>query len=238
MPVHYTTTREAAHGHGVKFCIHGRAGAGKTTLVRTLPRPLLISAESGVLSLGDQDIITAVINSIADLEEVYNYLTMDPSARERFDSVALDSITEIAEVCLVEQKRLHKDGRKAYGEMGDIMSEWIRKFRDLAGFHVYFSAQQSYNKDEVSGISRYGPSMPGQKMTGKMPFFFDELFSLEVGRDAEGNDFRFLQTNLTIQFEAKDRSGALEAAEYPDLGYIINKIQAHLARTAAQPTPA
>lgn len=210
------------------MCVHGRAGAGKTTLIKTLPNPIVLSAESGILSLRDVDIPTIVIHNFAEMDEAYRFLTESEHAKA-FESVALDSISEIAEVCLVNEKAATKDGRRAYGEMGDKMRNLIRHYRDLPGKHVYFSAKQGYNRDEVTNISRYGPSMPGSSLTADMPYFFDELFSLEIGRSPEGQEFRYLRTTLDLQYEAKDRSGVLAPYEEPHLGKIIEKILAAAA---------
>jgi phage nucleotide-binding protein len=228
-PLHFTTTREAAVLHGVKMLVHGRAGAGKTTLVKTLPNPILLSAESGVLSLRNVDIPQITIRSFHEMDEAYRFLTTSEHAKG-FESVALDSISEIAEQCLVHEKGITKDGRRAYGELADKMSALIRSFRDLPGKHVYFSAKQGSNTDEMN-VTRYGPSMPGQRLTNDIAYYFDMVFSLEIGRTPEGNDYRFLRTRTDIQVEAKDRSGVLDAIEEPDLGKIIEKILAVVPTT-------
>ncbi len=226
MPLVFTTTDVAARTHGVKICVHGRGGVGKTRLVAGLPVPLYLSAESGVLSLGQWAIPQITITDFKVMQEVYQYIAYDPTAAH-FQSIALDSISEIAEQCLGHEMGMSKDGRKAYGEMGTQMRDLIRLFRDLPGRHVYFSAKQSSNKDDVTGVTRYGPSMPGQALTKDMPYFFDELFSMEIHQTPEGQQYRALRTQLDMQYEAKDRSGALDAIEEPDLGKIIAKIQAH-----------
>ena len=41
---------------GVKVLVYGQAGSGKTTLIRTAPAPLILSAEAGLLSLAGTDI--------------------------------------------------------------------------------------------------------------------------------------------------------------------------------------
>ena len=46
----FTTTAQAVLDTGVKMLVYGESGMGKTMLTATLPRPLLISAESGLLS--------------------------------------------------------------------------------------------------------------------------------------------------------------------------------------------
>lgn len=227
-PLHFTYSDEAAHLHGVKIGVHSRAGAGKTTLVATLAEmfpTILVSAESGLLSIRHHRIPTIVINSFPELEESYKYIAYDPSA-SGFYAVAVDSASEIAEKCLAAEKKVKKDPRAAYGEMHDKVLEVLKLFRDLPGRHVYFSFKQGMVKDDVTNISKYGPDMPGQQLNKDVPYLFDELFSLEVGTGADGKQFRYLRTKTHMQFEAKDRSGALDEIEYPHLGHVINKILA------------
>ena len=41
---------------GLKVLVYGQAGCGKTTLSKTLPTPVVLSAEGGLLSLKDDNI--------------------------------------------------------------------------------------------------------------------------------------------------------------------------------------
>lgn len=211
------------HVDGVKVLVYGGSGAGKTTLIKTLPSPVVLSAEGGLLALKNEDLPFIQISTMDDLNEAYSWAATSDEARQ-FDSVALDSITEIADVCLQAEKARNKDGRAAYGEMADRMAEMIRRFRDLPGKHVYFSAQAEKAQDDMGKIL-WGPGMPGAKLAQRLPFFFDEVLALHVQRDAAGNLFRVLQTQADDRWTAKDRSGELDAWEYPDLGAVIAKIQ-------------
>jgi hypothetical protein len=221
----FTTTDQAAQLHGVKTLVHGRAGAGKTTLCATAPQPVIISAEAGLLALRGHKIPVIEVTSMADLYEAYNWARSSQEAKQ-FYTVCLDSISEIGEVVLTTEKAASKDPRRAYGEMADKMSQLIRGFRDLPEKHVYFSAKQTANKDEISGVTRYGPDMPGRQIGPSLPYFFDLVMVLDVGKDAEGKEFRYLRTRTDLQFEAKDRSGALDEYEAPHLGHVFNKILA------------
>lgn len=221
----FSMSNDAAILHGVKFCVHGRAGAGKTTLVSTMPNTILVNAESGILSLRKFKIPLITISTIAEMDEAYEYLTQS-SDMKQFDSISLDSISEIAEKCLNHEKKQTNDGRRAYGEMNDKMLELIKKFRDIPNKHVYFSAKQGSVKDEITNLTRYGPLMPGKMLGENMPYLFDEVFSLEVGETEDKQEYRYLRTKTDIQFEAKDRSGALDRFEQPHLGQVIEKILA------------
>jgi ABC-type uncharacterized transport system fused permease/ATPase subunit len=53
--------------NGVKLLVYGQAGAGKTSLIRTLPKPVVLSAEGGLLSIQDADIPFIEITSMEEL---------------------------------------------------------------------------------------------------------------------------------------------------------------------------
>lgn len=207
--------------NGVKMLVYGQAGAGKTSLIKTLPNPVVLSAEGGLLSIADADLPYIEISDMESLNEAYAWLLTDDG--KQFDSVALDSISEIAEVVLSAEKKKTKDPRQAYGSLFDIMGDMIRVFRDLPGKHVYFSAKLEKSQDEM-GRMLYSPSMPGNKLGQALPFFFDECLALRVERDGEGNTQRALMCDSDGLWTAKDRSGKLDAWEAPDLGEIIRKI--------------
>jgi len=234
----FQMTNDFMQSSGVRMLCYGRAGVGKTMLCATLPNPLIISAEGGLLSLKKENIervygvdtpgITynipyATIRSFADAEGILKWLEQSPEAKQ-FASVALDSLSEIGEVLLASVKKNYKDGRQAYMEVIDRTLPLVRGFRDLPNKNVYFSSTVEQFRDEITGSIMYGPSMPGTKLGIKMPFLFDEVFAFRLTRNADNTTVRYLQTQPDDRYEAKDRSGALAPAEYPHLGAIINKI--------------
>jgi phage nucleotide-binding protein len=221
MAVLLKRTKEAT-AQAVKLLVYGQAGAGKTSLIPTLPKPVILSAEGGLLSIADTNLPFIEITSMAELQEAYKWLTSSAEAGE-FQSVALDSISEIAEVVLNQEKKVNKDPRAAYGAMQEQMADVIRAFRDLPGKHVYMSAKLEKTQDEMGRVL-YAPSMPGNKTGQSLPYFFDEVLALRVEKDAEGNTRRALMTDGDGLWLAKDRSGKLEVWEDADLGEIIKKI--------------
>jgi len=208
--------------NGVKLLVYGQAGAGKTTLITTLPKPIVLSAEGGLLSIQDADLPYIEIGSMDDLMEAYEWLTGSEEAKG-YGSVALDSISEIAEVVLNAEKKIAKDPRQAYGAMQEKMSDVIRAFRDLPDRHVYMSAKLEKTQDEMGRVT-YAPSLPGNKMGQSLPYFFDEVLALRVEKDADGASQRALMCDSDGLWLAKDRSGKLGLWESPDLGEIIAKI--------------
>lgn len=208
--------------HGVKVLVYGHAGAGKTSLIRTLPNPVILSAEAGLLSIADAELPFIEIKTIEDLHEAYKWATQSQEAAQ-FESVALDSISEIAEVVLNAEKKLTKDPRQAYGALQEQMTDIIRSFRDLSGKNVFFTAKCEKQQDEA-GRLLYSPAMPGAKLGQQLPYFFDEVLALRVEKDSEGVPQRALMCESDGLWQAKDRSGKLGQWEAPDLGAIIRKI--------------
>jgi hypothetical protein len=221
MAIQLKRTKEAT-AQAVKLLVYGQAGAGKTSLIPTLPKPVILSAEGGLLSIADTNLPFLEITSMDDLREAYKWLTSSAEAAE-FESVALDSISEIAEVVLNAEKKINKDPRAAYGAMQEQMADIIRGFRDLPGKHVYMSAKLEKTQDEMGRVL-YAPSMPGNKTGQSLPYFFDEVLALRVEKDAEGMTRRALMTDGDGLWLAKDRSGKLDVWEDADLGDIIRKI--------------
>ena len=205
----------------LKLLVYGQAGAGKTSLIPTLPKPVILSAEGGLLSISGHDIPFIEVTSMDALREAYSWLLSSDEAKQ-FDSVALDSISEIAEVCLSKEKSIAKDPRQAYGEMQTTMAELIRSFRDLPK-HVMMTAKLEKAQDEM-GRMMYSPSMPGNKTGQSLPYFFDLMLALRVEKDAEGVSQRGLMCDSDGLWQAKDRSGKLDAWEGADLGAIITKL--------------
>jgi phage nucleotide-binding protein len=221
MAISLKSTR-GLHAHGVKVLAYGQAGAGKTSLITTLPSPVVLSAEGGLLSIAGAEVPYIEVTSMGTLREAYEWLTSSAEAQQ-YQSVALDSISEIAEVVLGAEKKATKDPRQAYGAMQEQMADIIRGFRDLPGRHVYMSAKLEKSQDEM-GRMLYAPSMPGNKTGQALPYFFDEVLALRVEKDAEGVTQRALMCDSDGLWLAKDRSGKLDAWEAPDLGSVIRKI--------------
>lgn len=225
MAIALYSTSGAGQAQGVKMLCFAGPGAGKTTLCATLTpfNPIILSAEAGLLSLSRYNLPYAIINTVAELDEMHAWLAGSAEARG-FGAVCLDSISEVAEVVLANAKKTSKDPRQAYGQLIEDCMASVRKFRDLPGRHVYITAKQELVKAE-QGPSKWMPAMPGSKLGGQLPYLFDEVFYLGISPpQPDGSTFRYLQTGASIDRDCKDRSGKLDAYEAPDLTHVINKI--------------
>lgn len=223
----------------VKLCIYGPSGVGKTMLAATAPRPLILSAESGLLSLRKANIERVfgvdtpgisynvgfiTCKTMDKLREVYQWLTESPDALA-YDTIILDSVTDIAEVVLAAAKLTAKDGRAAYGKMAEDMMVILRSFRDIPNFNVVFLAKLDKVKDELTGGIAFGPMMPGQQLSKQLPYLFDEVLALELSPTTEGKAERYLRCRKDWQYDIKDRSGVLDMYEYPSLFHLFAKLK-------------
>ena len=224
MAIQLRSTKDV-HASGVKALIYGAAGAGKTTLIKTMPKPVILSAEGGLLSLADTDIPYIVIKDMDDLREAYRWAISEEASP--FETVALDSLSEIAEVVLHAEKAKAKDPRQAYGALQDTMAEMIRSFRDIPNKHVLFTAKIEKVQDE-NGRVLYGPSMPGNKLAQSIPFYFDLVFALRVEKDEQGLSHRALMTETDGLWQAKARTTHLNRLNFwepTDMSAVIAKLQ-------------
>lgn len=237
-PMQWQMTSQVSANQGIKCLVYGGAGRGKTRLCATAPAPCILSAESGLLSLQDYNIPYLGVSSYDQLVQAYNYFAGSNEPRQLFQTICIDSISEIAEQILGSQKgeeaaKRNPNFQRAYGEMAEKVMHILRLFRDLPGYHVYFSAKMGRTKDEGTGGLLWGPMMPGQQLDQQLPYFTDEVFHIErYPNPALATDpnayptVAGLRTYADNQYQAKDRSGRLAPLEYADLSAIFQKIAA------------
>ena len=219
MPIKIQLTSEVKT-HGVKTVVYGAAGVGKTVLCSTAPTPIIISAEQGLLSLADLDIPFIEVSNIKDIGEAYKLL----KSNDDFETICLDSLSEIAEVVLDEFKKDVNDPRQAYMHLAMSFNNMIRNFRDIKGKNVVFTAKQRRIEDEYTGKTSTEPYMPGQVLPINLPYFVDELLYMDLGKSKQG-PVRYLQCKPILGLPVKDRSGKLDEKEPADLTKLFNKIK-------------
>ena len=128
---------------------------GKTLLCATAPTPIIISAESGLLSLNKQnqqkilgkvvDIPVVTVTNYTELEEAYQWIVNDPHAQQ-FETICLDSISEIAEKVLAHAEVI-------------IVEVSLFAFRDGPGMPVFpevlnFMLERKYALYDFPGFLR------------------------------------------------------------------------------------
>lgn len=210
---------------GIKCLIYGRSGVGKTPLLGTAPRPIILSGEQGLLSLKriNPPIPFIEFTSYAELMAGLNWC-FSPAANY-FYTVCIDSMSEVMDVVLKEEKKKGNAHGKAFGETADKGVDLVRAIQNVRGRSVVVLAKEEYDKDGATGNMMFQPAMPGNKLGQAIPYFFDETFRMMVGKDQQtGQEFRYLRTRLSATEIARDRSGALAEFEPANLTHVFSKI--------------
>lgn len=204
----------------VMMIVYGAPGAGKTRLIQTLENPFIISAEGGLLSL-DIDIPYVEVNDVSDFAKAI--AVVKQAIAQGYKSVAVDSLSELAEIALAHEKEQTKDGRQAYGQMADKVKAFIRDLRRLP-VDVVMTAK--INRDEDNNSKKtFAPFFPGQILPRDVTHQVDQIFCLRKSQAPDGTHFSTLMCNTDGFYEAKDRSNVCEMWEAPDLGDIIRRVK-------------
>lgn len=198
--------------------IYGKSGSGKTTLASTLKdKTLILSAESGLLSLHDFDIDYVTIDSMAKLGEVLSELEKGLD----YKNIYVDSITEIGQVLVAELQKKYPDRKDSFPLWGDYntyIRRIIKRLRDLAPYNVFITALDKVDTDELN--NRFiVPDLNG-KVASQLVQFFDEVFYVMVDKDG----VRTLLTGGHDKIIVKDRSGKLDRFEEMNLQTTKEKI--------------
>ena len=209
MAIEIKSTKGLAKQAGVKMLVCAPSGFGKTNLARSTGKTIIISAEGGDLTLNDVDVDSIRVSSLGELKEAYEYVN---SHKDDYDTVIIDSISEIGDMIVAELKKdpefsSMKDGMKLWMKFSEIMLAIAKSFRDLQNINVVILALVESVK---SGFEeKLLPMIPAKKVQAKLGSLYDEVLLITV--DEEGN--RLFVCQPTQSFDAKDRSGRLEATE-------------------------
>ena len=208
--------------HHIFALVVGSSGSGKTTLASTLPadETLILSAESGLLSIKKYSIDASEINSFKDLGDAFKYITEN---KTKYKHIVIDSLTEIGEILFHELKPKY-DKSKTFGLYEDYstrMIKFLKALRDLTQYNIWILCLDKLTAKDFTEVVSL--DLIQKSLSKKVPALFDEVFYL-TSIEHEGENKRVLITdNTSIDF-CKDRSGMLNKMELPNLGNIYNKI--------------
>lgn len=222
-----------AQRYGVKCVAYGGPGSGKTPLINTAPRPVVLVTEPGMLSMRRSNVPCWAADTSAKIEEFFKW-AFESREMSNFDTVAVDSVSQMAEIVLAECFVKNRDGRKAYGDMSKQVMEWLDGLFYMQQKHVWLTAKETMY-DEVSYTLAPGTGMPianttkkrthyfpGQDLNVKVPHRYDEV--LHIGRATiNGREERVIRCWPTNEINARDRSGNLAEFEPHDLTALFKK---------------
>lgn len=229
MPLNFIRTSDPRLAK-VSVLIYGEPGAGKTSLVKTLPtksddRVLYLYADPGYAVLRHRDFPMARVASIPDTVEAHKH---GLAKAKDLDWIVVDGIDEIGTEVVNSMIRATGDMRGAYGDMGKAMTGWLKAMRDLP-VNTMFITHRDEKQDEQKRIY-FTPSFPGNMVTERLVDWFDLVgcmrFREIVADDGSIRHERWLQcqTSADTRYVVKERAdGKIGEWELPDMAALLAK---------------
>lgn len=227
-----------AEQYGAKMVVYGGPGMGKTPLINTAPRPLLIAHEPGLLSMRGSNVPTITAFDMKTARDVYAWL-FNSNEVGNFDTICIDSGSEFAEISLSEAKAKSKDGRKHYGIVFDDVMPVFRSLYYMKNKHVYLisklgsvengkKATQDNGVFSVETVMQKQPLYPGNAVPASLKHLYDYVLFMDwYTPPGYTRPVKAFFTQPCDEYMARDRSGNLAPVEPADnLTSLINKMMA------------
>lgn len=158
------------------------------------------------------------IKTIKDLEDLLAYLK---KGDHQFETVVIDSITEINDIIKLEIER--KTGKQMqlqdWGTLAKKIKDLLRSFRDLP-MHVLLISQESIEKDG-DVVTKVLPYLNGKSAT-EIASFMDIVGYLFVEKTGD----RKIITSSDPRLITKDRSQKIGNDTEADFGVWVDKVKA------------
>ncbi len=218
--------RDFANQFGVKCVVYGAPGSGKTPLINTAPRPLLLACEPGLLSMRNSTVPTYQGYTVKAIDDFFEWF-FNSAETKNFDTICIDSVTQMADIYL--QGALtgkSKSGNKVHGKVayGEMATETMKQLRGLyysIQKHTYLIAKEAATED--NGVTMRRPYMQGKQLPVEFPHLFDEILHLGIHNVPGVGQVKSLQCNASIDTLARDRTGMLAEFEQPDFSALVKK---------------
>ena len=102
----------------LKMGIYGPPGSGKTPIINTAPRPVLLACEPGLLSMRGSTVPTFQAFTAKLIDDFFEWL-FSSAETKNFDTLVVDSISQMCNIYLADAKTKSKHGLQQYGDMAE-----------------------------------------------------------------------------------------------------------------------
>lgn len=208
---------EFAALYGAKALIYGAPGSGKTPIVNTCPRPVLLACEPGLLSMRGSNVPTCQAFTPAAIDDFFKWVFNSNEAKA-FDTIAIDSTSQMADIYLQDALKRIKHGMQAYGEMAKNVMDHLRPLFFMPQKHTYLICKQEVE----AGMAR--PWFPGKQLNVDVPHMYDLILHLGIKNVPLVGQTKAFQCNESFDFLCRNRTGTLNDYEQPDFGQIVRKV--------------
>lgn len=142
---------------------------------------------------------------------------------KNFDTLVIDSVSQMAEIYLERDLKIHKDGRKAYGEMSRATYKHISALYYMQNKHMYMICKQAVVEENATSNYKK-PYFPGNDLNVKIPHLFDLIAHIGLAQiPGITAPQRAIRCNPSYDILARDRGGRLDPLEPPDLTALFRK---------------
>jgi len=213
--------QDFAKNYGVKSVTYGPPGTGKTPVVNSAPRPVLLAVEPGLLSMRGSTVPTYVAPTWAKIQEFFTWFHSSNDVRN-FDTLAVDSVSQICEIYLRDNPGKHSHGLKLYGAMAEAVGDILHKLYYMPNKHMYIIAKQEIEQTEA-GAGKKRPYFPGNELKVKTPHLFDAILHLDYHVVPGVGPARAFHCHSAFDAVCRDRTGNLAEYEPPNLTALFAK---------------
>jgi len=192
--VQASTALVQGHGHA-KILVWGNSGTGKSWLLATSPKPLIVLTEpNGMVSIANSNNNADVI-VIQKPEDLYEFVSLAKAGKfSKYDTLGFDSLTEIQKIIkdgVLGDRGSENMTFKDWGKLADRMLGFIRTIRDLP-FHIVCTALRADATDDDGGIISVGPAFEGRKTGNEIMQYFSAVAALQSEYSQEKGTVRTL----------------------------------------------
>lgn len=236
--------------------VYGAPGVGKTVFAASSQqlRTLILDVDRGAISartwrgdkaqgLGPTRLDQVELIECPTFEDVLAGHKHAAVNANRFDLLVVDTMTELQRMVIQQlcaRAGLEVASQREWGIALSMMDDLTRAFKALP-MHVVCTAHETVGEDgEHPGRYKYRPAFQGQFRDYYARHFTlvarYTLRTVEVKNaagQAVATPMRALQCQKSPQADAKERTGALQLWEPPDLDRLLAKITQRLAEPAA-----
>lgn len=211
--------KEFANIYGCKSIVFGPSGRSKTPSINTCPRPVLLACEPGLMSMKGSNVPTWIGNTSAKVDEFFEWF-FKSNETKAFDTLAIDSGTQLCDVYLQEALKINKHGKAAYGDMATNVMKQLRPLFFMQQKHAYIICKEETTEN---GLRR--PYFLGQQLPKDVPGLYDFLLQLDIHNNIPGMQGSTLayRCNGDYSVVARSRTGNLNDFEPPNFTALVNK---------------